>query len=429
MSSTMIDGIGRAASSRRDFLKNGTAAATGLALAGGLNIARAAHPAGGDELKLALVGCGSRGAGATLQCLSANDNVKLIAVADAFADSAKNCLRALRKDGRIARKIDVPEDRVFVGLDAYEQAIAAGPDIVLLATPPGFRPIHYAAAIQAGKHVFMEKPCCVDAPGFRSLMESNKLADEKGLKVSVGLQMRRAKKLIDKVKAIQAGSLGDITLMRAYWNQGSIWFRKRQPSQTEMEYQVRNWYHFVWLSGDHIVEQNVHFLDICNWVKNAYPVQANGMGSCHVRHNRGMGQIYDNHFVEYTYADGTKMYDQARQQPGTWTALTLFVHGVKGVVEMPGDWGEGFFQEHIDLVNAVRKNEKLNDGWHGATSSFTAVLGRMATYSGQVVNWDEAVEKGPSEMPAKFAFDADPPAMPDKDGNYPMAMPGSYKPY
>ena len=355
--------------------------------------------------------------------------VKLIAVADAFADNARNCLGALRKIDAIAHKIDVPEERVFVGFDAYQQAIATGPDIVFLVTPPGFRPIHYAAAIRAGKHVFMEKPCCVDAPGFRSLMESNKLADEKGLKVVVGFQRRRSKEFVGKVKDIQAGALGPITLLRAYWNQGPIWVRNRQPGQTEMEYQMRNWYHFVWLGGDHIVEQNVHNMDVCNWVKGSHPVQANGMGSCHLRPNRGLGQIYDNHFVEFTYADGTKMYDQARQQPGVWTTVTQFVHGAKGVMELPGWANDGLVREHVDLINAICKNERLNDGWHGATSSFTAVLGRMASYSGQIVDWDQAVANGPSVMPAKFAFDADPPAMPDKDGNYPMPVPGVYKAY
>ena len=293
----------------------------------------------------------------------------------------------------------MPEDRVFIGFDAYQKAIAAGPDIVLLATPPGFRPIHYAAAVAAGKHVFMEKPCCVDAPGFRSLMETNKLADEKGLKVVVGLQRRHSSEFLGKVKRIQDGALGEIMFMRAYWNGGPIWVRERKPEQTEMEYQMRNWYHFVWLCGDHIVEQHVHNLDVCNWVKGDHPIKANGMGSCHCRRTTesSIGQIYDNHFVEFTYKDGTKLYSQCRQQPNTWEQR----HPVRprrrraceGTARQSG--GDGYKQEHVDLVDAIRKGEKLNDGWHGATSSFTAVLGRMATYSGQEVNWDEAVAKGP----------------------------------
>jgi predicted dehydrogenase len=416
--------------SRRDFLKGTTAAAAGIALAGGLNVARSAHAAGSDELKLVLIGCGSRGRGAAKDCLSSCENVKLIAVADAFDSNAKEGLKQLRKDEKLAAKIDVPDDRIFIGFDAYQQAIATQPDIVMLATPPGFRPIHYAAAIAAGKNVFMEKPCCVDAPGFRSVMETNKLADQKNLRVAVGLQRRHStKEFVSKVKEIQDGLLGDLIAMRAYWNQDAIWVRKRIEGESEMQYQMRNWYHFIWLCGDHILEQHVHNIDVCNWVKNAHPTTANGMGGCHVRNNRGIGQIYDNHFVEFTYADGSKMYSQCRQQPGTWGKVSQYFHGTKGSKELPGNGSDGYTQEHVDLVNAIRSNQKLNDGYHGATSSFTAVLGRMATYSGQEVKWDDAVAKGPSEMPAKFAFDADPPAMPDAEGNYPMAVPGIYKAY
>lgn len=415
--------------SRRDFLKGTTVAAAGVTLAGGWNVARMAHASVDDRLKIALIGCGGRGTGAVKNCLQSCENVKLIAVADAFENNAKMSLKQLRKIEEIAPKIDVPPERVFVGFDAYRQAIDAGPDVVLLATPPGFRPMHYAAAVGAGKHVFMEKPCCVDAPGFRSFMETNKLADQQDLKVVVGLQRRHSDEFLGKVKDIQDGSLGDLTLMRAYWNGGPIWIRRRKPEQTEMEYQMRNWYHFVWLCGDHVLEQHVHNLDVCNWVKGEHPVEANGMGSCHVRDNRGVGQIYDNHFVEFTYKDGTKMYSQCRQQPNTWNSVTQFIHGVKGSMELPGHGSDGYDREHVALIDAIRNGTKLNDGWHGATSSFTAVLGRMATYSGQSVKWDEAVAKGPSEMPERYAFDADPPAMPDADGNYPMPVPGVYKPY
>jgi len=296
--------------SRRDFLKNSTVAA-GVALAGGLNIARMAHAAGGDELKIALIGCGGRGTGAVANCFEGCTNVKLIAVADAFADNAWSCLANLRKEPKYVDKIDVPEDRIFVGFDAYQQAIAAGPDIVFLTTPPGFRPIHYAAAIAAGKHVFMEKPCCVDAPGFRSLLKTNKLTDEKNLKVVVGLQRRRSKEYRPKIQAIHDGELGELSFFRAYWDGGPIWIRQRKPGQTEMEFQMRNWYHFVWLCGDHIVEQHVHNLDVCNWVKGGHPVKAKGVGSCHCRDNRGVGQIYDNHTVEFTYKDGTPMFSSA----------------------------------------------------------------------------------------------------------------------
>jgi len=423
------------ASTRRDFLKGTGLAATGIVLAGGLNVARSVHAASSDQLKIALIGCGGRGTGAVANCFDSCENVKLVAVADAFQDRAESSLKALQ--GKYADKIDVPADRIFVGFDAYQKAIAANPDVVFITTPPGLKPMMYSAAIQAGKHVFMEKPCCVDAPGFRSLQEINKLADEKNLKVVVGLQRHYDTNYVEEIKRIHDGAIGDLICLRAYWDGTEPWFRPRQPGQTEMEYQMRNWYHFVWLCGDNICEQHVPNLDVCNWAKGDHPIEANGMGACVQRYkNRtkesGKGQIFDQHFVEFTYKDGSKLYSQCRQTDGTWQNVSEAVHGTKGTSTCQSKTHVAcnpMEQEHIALFNAIRKNEKHNDGWYAATSSFTAILGRMATYSGQKVTWDEAVEKGPNEMPAKFAFDADPPVKPDADGNYPIAVPGIYKAY
>lgn len=417
--------------SRRDFLKGSAAAAAGAALVGNLNVARNAHAAGPDQIKVALIGCGGRGKGAAHDCLGVNDNLKIVAVADAFESNAKDAAAGLKR--AFPEKVDISDDRVFVGLDAYQKAINCGVDLVLLASPPGFRPQHYSAAIAAGKHVFMEKPCCTDAPGFRVLMEANKLADEKGLKVGVGLQRRHDQSYLNGIQEIRDGKYGDIKLLRCYWNGGPIWIRKRQPEMTEMQFQVFNWYHFVWTGGDNIAEQHVHNLDVCNWVMDDHPIEANGMGGCQVRNNKGIGQIFDHHFVEFTYGNGVKMYSQCRQQPGTWSSVSEHVHGTTGAGGVPSRKGGGrsgpYQQEHIDLIKAIRDNAKYNEGWYGATSSMTAVLGRMATYSGQIVNWDDAVAKGPNEFPEKLAWDANPRAMPDKDGNYPMPVPGSYKPY
>ena len=434
-------------STRRNFLKGTATAAAGLALAGGLNIAKSAHAAGGDELKVALIGCGFRGTGAATQALLAPGPIKLWAMADLSANqietSLTNLTRGVAADydrnaaTSLKAQIDVPPERRFAGFDAYQKAIAAGPDIVILTTPPGFRSIHYAAAVAAGKHVFMEKPCCIDAPGFRSLMKSNQLADEKNLKVVVGLQRRYDAKYIEGIKRIHDGAIGDLILLRAYWNCGLPWFRERKPGMTEMEYQLYNWYHYLWLCGDNICEQHTHNLDVCNWTKNDHPIEANGMGSCVRRYTgrdpkKGMGQIYDNHFVEFTYKDGSKLYSQCRQMSDTWNSVSEAVHGTRGTSNCQFQKAKGrnpYEQEHVVLVDAIRKNEKHNDGWHGATSSFTAVLGRMATYSGQIVKWDEAAANGPDEMPKRFVFDADPPALPDKDGNYPIPIPGIYRPY
>ncbi|MCR4412462.1 MAG: Gfo/Idh/MocA family oxidoreductase [Thermoguttaceae bacterium] len=429
---------------RREFLKATSAGAAGLAMVGGLNLAKSVHAAGSDRIKIALVGCGGRGTGAAANCLNVQhvlkQQIQLVAVADAFENRAKGALGQLKN--QFPEQVDVPADRVFVGLDAYQKAIDCGIDLVVMAAPPGFRPSHYAYAIEKGKHVFMEKPCCTDAPGYRTLVAANKMADQKGLKVGVGLQRHHQAGYIRGVQEIHDGKLGDVMFLRVYWNGGAIWIRGREPGMTEMQYQVHNWYHFCWLSGDNITEQHVHNIDIANWVmckdgdwQKAHPVEANGMGGCQVRNNRGIGQIFDHHYVEFTYADGTKCFSQCRQQPNTWSSVSEFVHGTKGNrgVEVRGgpklESNNPYDQEHIDLIKAIRDGKPFNEGWFGAVSSMTATLGRMATYSGQVVKWDEAVEKGPNEFPERLAWDANPRAMPDAQGNYPMPVPGVYKPY
>jgi len=435
---------------RRDFLKTSSAAVAGSALAGSPGIARSAHAAGGDQIRIALIGAGGRGKGAIANNLGSCQNVKLVAIADAFENNARGALKTFQNNKACAGKLDVPEDRIFWGFDAYQKAIDCGVDMIITAASPGFRPIHYKAAIEAGKHIFMEKPCCVDAPGFRSLMETNKLADQKGLKVGVGLQRHHQAPYVEAVKRIKDGALGELKYLQAYWNGPGVWVRDRDAlakrlrrTPTEMEYQMRNWYYFVWLSGDHITEQHVHNLDICNWIKDAHPAEANGMGGRQVRKGPEVGHIYDHHFIEFTYPDGTKMFSQCRHIRNCWNPVKEAAHGTKGIFESPGTIsGQNAWkfqgkqrspldQEHIDLVDAIRNDKKYNEGWYGATSSFTSVFGRMATYSGKLVKWDEAVAKGPDEMPEKYAWDANPPVMPDPDGGYEssVAVPGVYKPY
>jgi hypothetical protein len=429
--------------SRRTFLKGATAAAAGLTLS---SLARSAHAAGSDKIKVALIGCGGRGSGAIRNCLDADPAIHVVAVADAFERPAIGAAKSLKQER--PDRVDIPADHVFVGLDAYQKAIDCGIDMIVTATPPGFRPLIYNAAIKAGKNVFMEKPCCVDAPGFKLLTETNKLAEEKGLKVGVGLQRRHTPDFIETIAKIHDGALGKLILLRAYWNGDGIWNRRRLPDMTEMQYQVNNWYHFAWLSGDNICEQHVHNLDVCNWVMDDHPVEANGMGGCTARYlgeNKGTGQIFDHHFVEFTYKNGVKLYSQCRHIPRTWGQEGQYAHGTEGQCSVPGNInrpaasargtgrrrrsGDPMVQEHRDLIAAIKNNEKYVEGWHGATSSMTAVLGRMATYSGQVVKWDELVEKGTSEFPTQLAWDAPAPVKKDADGNYPIPMPGVYKPY
>ncbi len=431
-------------STRREFLKKSGIVAG--AAAAQLSIARGAHAASNNELKIVLIGCGGRGTGAANDCMNAgkilNQPIKLIAVADAFEDRARGSLDRLKKEW--SASIDVPDERVFAGLDAHQKALDCNPDVVLMASPPGFRPSQYAAAVKAGKHVFMEKPLCTDAPGYRTLVEANTQADQKGLKVVVGLQRRHQAGYLQGIQEIHEGKLGDLMMLRVYWNGLGGGARDLGPrpldDPDEMQFQVRNWGCFRWLYGDNIVEQHVHNIDIANWVmakdgnpRTAHPVEANGMGG---RVNRGnYGDIFDHHFIEFTYADGTIALSQSRHQPGTWNQVNEFAHGTLGKrgVSVGGgpslESGNPYVQEHVALLKAIRAGEKLNEGWHGAVSSMTAVLGRMASYSGQVVRWDDAVAKGADESPERLAWDAKPRSLPGEDGRYPFPLPGVSPPF
>ena len=262
---------------------------------------------------------------------------------------------------------------------------------------------------------------------------------------SVGLQRRHQPDYMETVKRIQDGALGKVMLLRVYWNGGGIWNRRREEGMTEMQYQVHNWYHFCWLSGDNICEQHIHNLDVGNWVMgDQHPVEANGMGGCSLRYlgdNKGTGQIFDHHFVEFTYADGTKMYSQCRQMANTFRSVSEAAHGIKGAsdcckaIEGAKAWKfdgpkvSGHQQEQIDLVATLRAGKRYNEGPYGANSSMTAVLGRIANYSGKVVKWDELVEKGTSEFPKDLSWDAPAPVQKGPDGNYPVPIPGVFNPY
>ena len=427
--------------SRRDFLKRSAAAVAGTALAGNLSVARSAHAAGSDVIKIALIGCGGRGTGAAREALSnkATGNVKLVALADAFKDRVDGCLKQLQP--RFPDRVDVPADRRFSGLDCHAGAIACDVDMVLLCTPPGFRPMHFEAAVKAGKHVFMEKPLATDAPGVRRIMAANREAKKKGLLVAVGHHLRHEVKHLEVVKRIHDGAIGDLQYLRAYFNTGAIWVRRRQPDQTEMQYQVRNWYHFTWICGDHIVEQHVHDLDVCNWIKRAHPIKAQGMGGRQVCTAKDQGEIYDHHAVEFTYDDGVRMFSYCRQIDGCWGAFTEHAHGTKGEVNIEGhgrarmlidgqapmtfDRGpDGHQLEHDHLFAALLAGKPYNECDETVQSTMTAILGRMATYSGKEVTWDEAINSKLDLQPKSYAWDAEPPVSPRPDGYYACATPG-----
>lgn len=431
--------------SRRDFVKT-SALVTGGILTSALGVESSAYAAGNDAIKIALVGCGGRGTGAAVQALKSKQNVKLVAVADAFQDRLNESLSNIQKSFANQKdKIAVPDSNKFVGFDGYKKAIALA-DVVILATPPGFRPIHFEEAIKAGKHVFMEKPVAVDIPGIRKVLEMAEVAKQKKLNVVVGLQRHYQNNYRELMKRIQDGALGDIVSAQVYWNNDGVWVKDRESNQTEMEYQMRNWYYFNWLCGDHIVEQHIHNIDVVNWAKNAYPIRAQGMGGRQVRNGKQYGEIYDHHFVEYEYADGSIMNSQCRHIPGTMARVSEFLQGTKAkattngataIMDLKGnkvweyrgkDDPDPYQQEHDELFAAIAKGEfKFTDGENGAKSTMTAIMGRLATYSGQVINWDEALKSDISLMPKEFSWTAMPLVLPDANGMYPIAVPGKTK--
>ena len=432
--------------SRREFIKTSSIVAAGGALASTLSLARSAHAAGDDTIKLALIGCGGRGSGACSQALSTSGPVKLVAMADAFRDRLDGALSGLSREHK--DRVDVPEDKRFVGFDAYQKAIDSGVDMVILATPPGFRPIHFEAAVKAGKNVFMEKPVATDALGVRKVLAAAEEAKRKNLKVGVGLQRRHQAHYLESIKRVQDGDIGEVLAMRVYWNGDTPWrhtrneLKSKYPNLTEMEYQMRNWYYFVWLCGDNIVEQHIHNLDIAYWVKGVLPVRGNGMGGREVHKERDDGEKFDHHCVELEYDDGTRVFSQCRHIPGCWQSVSEHAHGTKGNMSIDDGSGARFetkggkkfnvrkqgknpYQvEHDDLFAAIRADLPYNEAQRGAESTMMAIFGRMLTYSGQNLSWDEAINSKISVMPKEFSFDATPPVVPDSDGYYPVPVPG-----
>jgi predicted dehydrogenase len=433
--------------SRRTFVKQTGVLAGGMLVLPALSRANF-HSGADDVIKVALIGCGGRGTGAAMQALLTKQNVKLVAMADAFRDRLDDCFKTLNSDdlsdwsgakGNIKAKIDVPEERKFVGFDAYQKAIPLA-DVVILTTPPGFRPIHFEEAVKQNKHVFMEKPVATDPAGIQRVLKAAAEAKQKKLNVVVGLQRRYQNSYLELYK--RKNLIGDITSAQAWWNNEGVWVNKRKPEQTEMEYQMRNWYYFVWLCGDHITEQHIHNLDVVNWFKGGYPVRAQGMGGREVRKGADYGEIFDHHFVEFEYADGSILNSQCRHQPKTMSRVDELLVGTKGKIQC----GEGkirdrsgkvlygfdkkgennpYQTEHDELFAAIAKGQyKYADAENGAYSTMTSILGRMATYSGQVVEWDKAINSGLDLQPKAYAWDAAPPVLPDKDGLYTAAVPG-----
>ena len=431
---------------RRDFVKQSSMLAGAIAAAP--IISQANFFSGSDDvIKVAVIGCGGRGTGAAVQALMSKQNVKIVAMADAFRDRLDECYKNV--SGELASAgagtkgtLDVPEDRKFVGFDGYLKAIPLA-DVVILATPPGFRPIHFEEAVKQGKHIFMEKPVATDPAGVQRVLAAAKIAKQKKLNVVVGLQRHYQ----DSYRALFAKKdmIGEITSMQAWWNNDGVWTRPRKAGQTEMEYQMRNWYYFVWLCGDHITEQHIHNLDVINWFKKGYPVKAQGFGGRQVRKSKEHGEIFDHHYVEFHYADGSILNSQCRHMPGTSSKVDELLVGTKGKIycdaaRITDLRGKTIFQfdkskernpyqtEHDELFAAIAKGEyKYADAENGAYSTMTSILGRMATYSGQIIDWDKAINSGLNLHPSVYAFDAAAPVNPGPDGFYPVPVPGVTK--
>jgi predicted dehydrogenase len=406
--------------SRRNFIAAGASAAGSLAFSGAYGFFQDR-----PTLRVGVIGLGGRGSGAIRDSLAGDPGTVVWAIGDAFQDRVTSGVESLEKDFKDRVQV---KDRTFTGLDAYQKVIDSGVDVVILTTPPGFRPQHFKAAIDAGKHVFMEKPVAVDGPGVRDVIEAARQAKDKKLTVVAGTQRRHDVAYNEAIKRIRDGQMGDVVSMHCYWNQGGLWSVPKVATMTDAEWQMRNWLYFTWLSGDHIVEQHVHNLDVCNWVKGATPVKALSLGGRQVRLDPVFGHIYDHFATEYEYADGTRMVSMCRQIDGCASRVEEHIVGTKGKSDantrirgeqawrFEGDRPNPYVEEHVRMYKSIRAQEGFNEGAQVAESTLTAIMGRVSAYTGQEVTWEQALNSTENLMPERLAFGELPVP--------PVAMPG-----
>lgn len=402
--------------SRRTFMQTTAAATIAAAFPYGVRL----H--GSDVIRVGLVGCGGRGTGAARDCMLGAEGVELVAMGDLMADrltlSRAELAKAVAANAALSAKFKVTDDRCFTGFDAFEKVLASGIDLVILATPPGFRPAHLAAAVAAGKHVFTEKPVAVDAAGIRSVLATHQAATQKGLAIVAGTQRRHQAEYLEAIGRIHDGAIGRVVSGQVFWNQGGLWSHEPRPEWSGAEWQIRNWLYFTWLSGDHIVEQHVHNIDVANWVIGAHPVKAVGTGGRHVRTDPKYGHIYDHFAVDFEYPDGARVMSMCRQMEGTrgrigehfiGTAGTSdassFIQGTNAwTYEAPERRISPYVQEHTDLVASLRAGRPLNELQQVAESTLTAIMGREAAYTGQEITWSEMLDAKQNLMPPALAF-------------------------
>lgn len=354
----------------------------------------------GPELKAGIIGCGGRGSGAAIDFLNAGPNLTVTALGDVFQDRVDSCREKIKNE----KNIDVPEENCFVGFDAFEKVIDSGVDVIILATPPKFRPEHFEAAVKARKHVFMEKPVAVDPTGVRQVISAAKMAESQGLKIATGTQRRHEHSYVNLLKEINNNAIGHIVSGNVYWNGGKLWHRDNNPSWSEMEWMIRDWVNWTWLSGDHIVEQHVHNLDVANWFMGSHPVKAVGFGS---RQRRVTGDQYDNFSIDYVYEDGRHVHSMCRQINGCANGVYEIFHGTKAIAttvghkpqivdsegnqlfEAEGSETSPYVQEHINLVTCIREDTPWNEAEQTAVSNLVAIMGRVSAYTGKEVTYDE----------------------------------------
>jgi myo-inositol 2-dehydrogenase / D-chiro-inositol 1-dehydrogenase len=411
---------------RRRFLQTSAAGAAAL----GLSTVPFVHAGGGDTLRVGLVGCGGRGTGAAAQALRADRNVRLVAMGDAFRDKIEASLRGLQRDAGISERVDVPPERRFAGFDAYQDVIRAC-DVVLLCSPPGFRPSHIEAAVRAGKHIFAEKPVAVDGPGVRRVLAACQEAQRRRLAVASGFCWRKHAGMRQVVERVHDGAVGNIVALQCTYNTGTLWHRVREEGMSDMEWQVRNWLYFTWLSGDFNVEQHCHSLDKMAWVmRNQYPVRCYGTGGRQVRTGPEFGHIYDHMAVTYEFENGIKCFAMCRQQAGTANDVSDYVFGTQGTAVLSHSraaqgfrvtgqnaWAAAAAQrdddmyqrEHNELFAGIRSGNPVFDGEWMAKSSLMAIMGRMACYTGRVIEWRQALESRQDLMPARLEMNAELP--------------------
>ena len=405
---------------RRAFVQTSTAAAAAMMFPGGV------HVFGSDKIRVGVVGTGGRGTGAIRDVLMSSDGVEITALGDLNPDRLEQSRMQLDKaaaaDPAFAAKykagFTVAGDRVFTGFDAYKNVVAADVDLVILATPPGFRPAHLKAAVAAGKHVFTEKPVATDSVGIRSVLETYEAALKKNLAIVAGTQRRHQAEYIATIERLHEGAIGEILSGQVFWNQGGLWNHARQSDWTDTEWQIRNWLYFAWLSGDHIVEQHVHNIDVANWVLRAHPVRAIAVGGRQQRTDPKYGHIFDHFGVDFEYPSGARVMSMCRQIEGTRSRVGEHFIGANGSTDPagrimgPNAWTyqkpqkpvSPYVQEHTDLIASIRAGKPLNELKTVAESTLSAILGREAAYTGQELTWDEVLNADLDLTPPDVQF-------------------------